>query len=184
METNERKKDLREKKRREKKIRKKLTDDKLLVFLQNHSNLRNGVDQVVWTIFGAFWGTNALLLIGLFSSGNQWDRHFVGIIISTIGVLISLIWSLIQIKAIGRVEMHEKSMICVEDILIPDVKELKTYSQKPELSDSTPKTAIKILKVLGLEEVSVRKTMMYCGLVAIILWFGVLLRFIYLWFTC
>jgi hypothetical protein len=65
--------------------------DELLVILQNASNLRTGQDQVIWSIFGAFWGTNALLLISLFSVGDQWDIKDVGIIISIIGIFISLI---------------------------------------------------------------------------------------------
>jgi len=68
-----------------------LERDELLILLQNSSTLRTGQDQVVWSIFGAFWATNALLLISLFSVGEKWDENIVGILISIIGILISYI---------------------------------------------------------------------------------------------
>src|SRR4030043_1487012 len=147
-----------------------LERDELLVFLQNHSNLRTGQDQIVWSIFGAFWGTNALLLISLFSVGDQWKFEIVGIIISIIGIFISLIWTSIQIRAINRVQMHEDSMKFVEKkaLIIPD--ELCTYSIPPRQSEHIPKIAKKILKWIGLKKVKVRQIMVWCSLIVLLLW--------------
>jgi hypothetical protein len=102
----------------------------LLILLQNSSNLRTGQDQVVWRIFGSFWSTNALLLISMFSIGEKWNINEVGIIVSSIGILISIVWTLIQIRAIDRITMHENSMIYIENQLELN-EELRTYSKKP-----------------------------------------------------
>jgi len=104
--------------------------DHLLILLQNSSNLRTGQDQVVWRIFGSFWSTNALLLISMFSIGDKWNIYEVGIIISSIGILISIVWTLIQKRSIDRIKMHEDSMIYIENQLELS-EELRTYSKKP-----------------------------------------------------
>ena len=38
--------------------------------LTNALNLRSSQDQVLWSIFGAFWGANAILLVALFTTGK------------------------------------------------------------------------------------------------------------------
>ena len=87
----------------------------LLKHLQNMITLRNGQDQVFWMVFSAFWTTNALLLISLFSVGKgRWTVEEVGTIISFIGIFVTIIWTLIQVRALDRIQMHENSIAYIE----------------------------------------------------------------------
>jgi len=112
--------------------------DELLTLLQNFSNLRTGQDQVLWSIFGAFWGTNALLLIGLFSANDGWETNKIGIIVSIIGLLISLVWTRIQSRTLNRIEMYEDSIQKIEKKLFLD-ETLCTFSRTPKPSKIFPK---------------------------------------------
>jgi len=136
--------------------------DELMTHLQNASNLRTGTDQVLWSIFGAFWGTNALLLISLFSVGSLWKIKTVGILISLIGIILSIIWTLIQVRVIDRIQKHENSIIYIENKLkLPD--ELRTYSTAPLKSF--------IIKIKS------RNIMKYCPICVMFLWLGSLIVF-------
>jgi hypothetical protein len=139
--------------------------NELLVILQNVSNLRTGQDQVIWSIFGAFWGTNALLLISLFSVGEEWNIRNVATIISIIGIFISLVWTLIQIRAINRIKMYEDSMSYIENKLDLSI-EIRTYS-KPPLESFCVK-------------VKARTVMILCCFVAMVAWIGSFIFFLWL----
>ena len=45
-------------------------------------------DQIVWAIFGVFWAANAVLVVGLFTTGKM-PSEIVGVVISTIGFVVS-----------------------------------------------------------------------------------------------
>lgn len=105
----------------------------LITLLQNFSNLRTAQDQVLWSIFGSLWGTNALLLISFFSAGDKWSISQVGIVVSIIGLLISFIWDIIQTKTIARRDMYEDSIQYIEKKLCID-KELFAFSKVPKSS--------------------------------------------------
>ena len=117
----------------------------LLSLLHNFSNLRTGQDQVLWSIFGAFWGTNALLLISLFSAGSKWSISQVGIIISIIGIIISFIWTVIQTRTIDRIQMYENSIKFIEKKL-DFSKELFAFSKAPKPSINFRIKAREIMK--------------------------------------
>ena len=59
--------------------------------LTNAINLRASKDQVLWSIFGAFWGANAILLVALFTTGKP-PVESVGAVVSIVGFSLSLIW--------------------------------------------------------------------------------------------
>ncbi len=147
-----------------KKLKLKKKDD-LLIILQNTSNLRTGQDQVVWSIFGAFWGTNALLLISMFSVGEKWSLMTVGIIISIIGILISTIWMFIQTRAINRIKMYEDSIVYIENKLELPL-EIKTYSKAP-------------IETLWIK-IKARTVMKLCWIISLSSWIFSLIFFI--WF--
>ncbi len=107
--------------------------EKLLILLQNFSNLRQGQDQVLWSIFGAFWGTNALLLISFFSANDKWSNYQVGIVVSIVGFIISSFWILIQSRTIDRLRMYEDSIQYIEKKLSLK-KELRAFSKAPKPS--------------------------------------------------
>jgi len=57
---------------------------------------RASVDQINWVVFSAFWGANALVLIALVQSGEiKW-------MVPIAGLVISLVWVLIQKRALGH----------------------------------------------------------------------------------
>jgi len=64
---------------------------------------RSDQDGVLWHVFGIFWGSNAILLIALFSSGDFPKNPFVGVIVSCVATLVSLIWYGVQRRALGNV---------------------------------------------------------------------------------
>lgn len=55
-------------------------------------------DHIVWTVFGAFWAANAVLLVALFQSGDLPKRP-VGLIVSRVGFALSPVWLLIRHRA-------------------------------------------------------------------------------------
>jgi hypothetical protein len=71
---------------------------------------RSSEDLVLWTIFGAFWGTNGVLLVALFVTGTFPTNPAVGIVVSLTGVLLSTVWRIIQLRSIGHLKRYEMLM--------------------------------------------------------------------------
>src|SRR5688572_30185068 len=94
-------------------IKTTINRSELLTLLQNFSNLRTGQDQVLWSIIGAFWTTNSLLLVSIFATDRQ-NTWYVGLIISFVGIWISWVWNRIQSRALSRIKIYEKSIIEIE----------------------------------------------------------------------
>ena len=94
-------------------LRTELANSELLTLLQNFSNLRTGQDQVLWSIIGAFWTANSLLLVSIFAS-NQERFYYVGLLISLVGISISWVWNHIQDSALKRIESYEMSIKTIE----------------------------------------------------------------------
>lgn len=95
----------------------KLSRSELWSQLANAINLRSSQDQVLWTIFGTFWAANAILLVALFTSGTLPSDPFVGIVVATVGILLSLTWHSIQNRALGHLMRHEKLITKIESSL-------------------------------------------------------------------
>jgi len=90
--------------------------------LANAIDLRNAQDQVLWSIFGTFWAANAILLVALFPSGRFPKVPAVGIIISLVGMIMSLIWYGMQRRALGHLNRHEELITEIETRLGIDQK--------------------------------------------------------------
>src|SRR3990170_1557415 len=67
---------------------------------------RNHEDQIIWTAFGIFFATNAVLLVALFQTGD-FPNAPVGTLISLAGAFMSVAWALIQRRALGHLERYE-----------------------------------------------------------------------------
>lgn len=78
--------------------------------LTNAINLRSAQDQVIWSIFGTFWATNAILLVALFTGGGLPTDPIVGVVVGAVGMVISFIWHTIQNRAQGHIMRHEELM--------------------------------------------------------------------------
>ncbi len=70
-------------------------------------------DQIVWMIFGIFWAANAVLLVALFTTGKLPDRA-VGIIVSAVGTILSLVWALVQYRAVSYLKFYEAILYQIE----------------------------------------------------------------------
>ena len=81
--------------------------------LANAINLRSSQEQVLWGSFGGFWAANAILLVALFPGGVL-PGDLVGILISVFGAFLSLIWYVIQDRALGHLRRHEALMAKLE----------------------------------------------------------------------
>jgi hypothetical protein len=92
---------------------KKLKRKELYILLQNFSNLRTGQDQVMWSIIGAFWTTNSVLIVSIFSAREN-VFLIAGITVSLVGFSISLIWNIIQNRALNRIILYENSIKDIE----------------------------------------------------------------------
>lgn len=82
--------------------------------LGNAIELRSAQDQVVWAIFGIFWAANALLLVALFNNGSTPHDPLAGRVVGAVGIALSVVWFLIQRRALGHLVRHEKLMAKIE----------------------------------------------------------------------
>lgn len=136
----------------------------LLNLLQNHSNLRTGQDQVLWSIFGSFWATNSLLLVSFFAAGSQWNKFVVGLVISVVGTMISWIWAFIQKRAIKRIIIYENAIKSIEKSLKLPFDICSFYNE-----NETKVTTKKL---------SARKVMIAFSNIMFILWLIALISFV------
>lgn len=100
----------------------KVTRAELLMQLQNAVALRNGQDQVLWTIVGFFGASNAVLLAGLFQSGQFPANPWVPTILIAAAIVLCAAWSEIQRRAIGHIARHERVMYELEIALALPVR--------------------------------------------------------------
>jgi hypothetical protein len=76
--------------------------------------LRSSQDQVLWSIFGTFGATNAILLVALFTTGEFPKDPWLGVVVTAVGFSLSILWHFIQSRALGHVKRHEALMKCIE----------------------------------------------------------------------
>lgn len=109
-------------------------------------------DQIVWAVFGVFWAANAVLLVALFTSGD-FPKRPVGLIVSIVGIALSLVWLVIEHRALAWLKYYEGIMKKLEKnhLLVPDSVAFTGY----------PKT------VRGMR---VRPLMLVCPVLSAVLW--------------
>jgi hypothetical protein len=111
-------------------------------------------DTVVWAIFGTFWAANALLLVALFSQGDFPKKPAAAIVISTVGMVVSVAWFLIQRRAIAHLARYEAIIAAIEaELRIPEAFRL-TGDEHRE----------------GIRGVGVRKVMCTLTVLALVSW--------------
>ena len=134
--------------------------------LSRAADLRSSEDQVLWSIFGAFWGANTVLLVALFATGTLPTNHFVGLVVSLVGAFLSVTWHIIQKRAIGHLERFELLMDRLERKL--DIPTDYAVSSRINVADYKA--------CLGRTKTSARTLMRACSLLAATLW---ILGFVY-----
>ncbi|MFA7157968.1 MAG: hypothetical protein WC299_01600 [Kiritimatiellia bacterium] len=130
-------------------------------------DLRSNEDQSLWTIFATFWGTNSILLVALFNTGDIPSNPVVGIVIAAVGVLFSMIWHGIQKRALGHLIRYEELMCAIETKLrIP-----------PNLATSGEINREAFIANLGFSP-KARTLMKLCSLTGVLLWVFALVLFV------
>ena len=66
-------------------------------------------DQIVWTVFSIFCAANAVLLVALFTTGDL-PKPTVGLVVSIVGLALSLIWLAIHHRAVEWLKFYESVM--------------------------------------------------------------------------
>ncbi len=128
-------------------------------------NARYQQDQVLWRIFAAFWPTNAILLAALFRSPGQSLPPQIGAITAGCGVLVGVVWFLIQRRALGHVMRIESTAERIERVLLNPSQSVYALSTSLNVADSD--------KIGG---VAARTLIPLCAVIVSVLW---LLGFIY-----
>ncbi len=77
-------------------------------------DLRSSQDQVLWSIFGFFGATNAVLLSAMFASGDFPKNLWIQIVLVVAGCGVSIVWHFIQLRALGHIKRHEALMAAIE----------------------------------------------------------------------
>lgn len=140
-------------------VQKELDRDELWLQLGNSINLRSSEDQVLWTIFGAFLASNAILLVALFTTGDLPKNSLVGLVVSFFGILLSMIWHGIQQRALGHVKRHENLMKTIEENLRFD----PSFAVSPEINQSNYDQSLP-------KGISARRLMPLCSVGGILIW--------------
>lgn len=78
--------------------------------LSNAAACRFGQDSVLWAIIGSFSSTTAVLLVALGATGRLSEDPTLRIIVCGTGLLVSLIWLVMQAAALRRVKAYERVM--------------------------------------------------------------------------
>jgi len=97
--------------------KRELEEDELWAQLRNAIMLRSTEDHILWNIFGIFAAANAILFIALFQTGDFPKNNIVGIIISGVGLSLSVVWFLIQWRTLGHIKRYEAVMERAENKL-------------------------------------------------------------------
>ena len=90
-----------------------------LSLLSHLSDKRSSQDQVLWSIFGAFWATNALLLVALFNNGSWPPDARILRIVGSVGMVTAVAWTVIQYKALGFMKAVEEAMKSIQAKYVP-----------------------------------------------------------------
>ena len=126
--------------------------------LANAIHLNAKQDQIVWTIFGVFWAANAVLLVSLFKPTGIPEKH-VGVLFSVVGLALSLVWWLIEKRAIAHLRFYE-------DI----VERLETRLEVPAKYALSGRRNTELYKKHVGQGIRVRTVMMGSSICSMVLW--------------
>ncbi len=147
-----------------------LSRSELWTQLANAIALRSSQDQVLWSIFGVFWAANAILFVALFTTGKI-PVTGVGMIISFIGIFMSITWYLIQRRALGWIGKHEALIRLIDSLLFQGLSR-----EAAIINDVDYK------KFLG-RGPTARHVMQWCTGIFIFIWVLLFFAFAYLAYT-
>jgi hypothetical protein len=134
--------------------------------LDNVVKLASKEDRIIWTIFSIFWAAEALLIVAIFNDHGI-SNELVFLTVSFVGLLISLVWFLVQRRSIKWLEYYEELIRLIEiEIEIP-----KEFSISPLIN-------VKLFHDKVDKGIHVRDVMYCSGLLCFIAWSGLFLVFL------
>ena len=143
--------------------------------LGNVVALTSKQDQIAWTIFGIFWAAEAILLGSLFTAGNLPQRP-IGMVISFTGIFLSMVWFVIQRRAVNLLTYYEEviKILECEYLKIPSRAAIspslnKVLFEKAMKGALVDKVLDKLLYIFGRVR-RIRRLMSACAFVAILIW--------------
>ncbi len=104
-----------------------LCRDELWKQLENAISLRSSENSALWQAFSLFLATNGVLLIALFTAGKLPMRD-VALIVSGVGIVISILWTLVQRRPLAHIKAYEGLRDTIENKLFEGYD--TTYSIK------------------------------------------------------
>jgi hypothetical protein len=78
---------------------------------------RSSQDSILWTVYGAFWATNAILVVALFSSGRLTADWRAAYLVPFVAYLDAAAWVVIQNRALRIIRKLEIAASAMEDRL-------------------------------------------------------------------
>ncbi len=114
-------------------------------------------DQIVWTIFGIFSASNALLLSALLTGGAA-PRREGAMVLSAAGVVLSVVWFLIQLRVMKYLAYYETIIRVLEDEFIKVPRSIALGKRLPGIG--------------------VRPLMRWFGALAALMWAGSIVYFL------
>jgi hypothetical protein len=132
--------------------------------LENAVTMAAKQDQIVWTVFGVFCAAEAVLLAALFQSGGP-PTGYVGRVVSYAGIVISVVWWLIQIRALAWLRFYEDVVIELEKNNLSIPVNVRVTVPKEDLKEKVK------WEFLGLRvSVRIRWLMSVCPLISVLAW--------------
>lgn len=110
-------------------------------------------------MFGFFATANAALLIALLQGGQFPVNPWAGAIVATVGLLLAVVWRMLQGRAVGHTRRYDEVMLSLEIHL----KISPEHSLSPELNNSACDRHLS-------GGLSARKTMNFCATFSALLW--------------
>ena len=131
--------------------------DVLMEQLANAVAMSAKQDQIVWAVFGVFWAAGAVLLVALFTNGSAPQRP-VGLVVCAVGTVLSIIWAIIQSRAIGYLHFYDSVVQEIESLMgLPADIALSGRLNKKHHS-------------ANVKGVPVRSLMVWCTIAAALVW--------------
>jgi hypothetical protein len=144
------------------------TPEQLWSQLENAVALVAKEDQVAWTIFGIFWAAEIILLGAVFENGDLPDRT-IGPILAGAGVVMSIVWALIQSRVLRFLQFYERVMHGLEAELLKGRAE---FALSKALN-------VTVFSTASGTDISARLLMIGSSALCTLFWFAVLI-----WLLC
>lgn len=123
-------------------------------------------DQIAWVIFGTFWAANALLIGALFQTTDPYFIPLKWIVITFFGTVLSIIWYIVEDRAINFLKFYEDTADDLEKELTHYSDAYKKFPTRKPTENENADTSKRFIK--GIPVKPIMRAIPVCGAV---LWF-------------